>query len=83
MFEQEFTRVQDGTSVTLDPRHLEPYAEHVAAPRDHVDQPPPSRLGWFGTIVLVILGGALCILVLWFGVIFVNNRQQMSKKRFY
>ncbi|EJD75847.1 hypothetical protein LOAG_17099 [Loa loa] len=83
MFEQEFAHVQDGTAVTLDPRQREPYAQNVAAPRDHVDQPPASKLGWIGTTVLVILGGGLCVLVLWFGVIFVNHRQQMSKKRFY
>uniref|UniRef100_A0A1I8EHN6 Intracellular lectin protein 2 n=2 Tax=Wuchereria bancrofti TaxID=6293 RepID=A0A1I8EHN6_WUCBA len=83
MFEQEFAHVQHGTGVTVDPRQREPYAQNVAAPRDHIDQPPASKLGWFGTTVLVILGGALCVLVLWFGVIFVNHRQQMSRKRFY
>lgn len=83
MFEQEFVRVQDGTGITMDPRQREPYAQNVAAPRDHIDQPPASKLGWIGTTVLVILGGALCVLVLWFGVIFVNHRQQMSRKRFY
>lgn len=83
MFEQEFAHVQDGTDVTVDPRQREPYAQNVAAPRDHIDQPPASKLGWIGTTVLIILGGALCVLVLWFGVIFVNHRQRMSKKRFY
>ncbi|MCP9263996.1 Vesicular integral-membrane protein VIP36 [Dirofilaria immitis] len=83
MFEQEFAHVQDGVGVTVDPRQREPYAQNVAAPRDHIDQPRASKLGWFGTTILVILGGALCILVLWFGVIFVNHRQQMSRKRFY
>ncbi|VDK62941.1 unnamed protein product [Onchocerca ochengi] len=82
MFEQEFEHVQDGIT-TIDPRQREPYAQNVAAPRDHIDQPRASKLGWIGTTILVILGGALCILVLWFGVVFINHRQQMSRKRFY
>ncbi|VDN26770.1 unnamed protein product [Gongylonema pulchrum] len=81
MFEQEYVR--KGTGVTVDPRQREPAADHVAAPRDHVSQPRASKLTWLGTAVLIILGGALCIVVLWFGVIFVNHRQQMSRKRFY
>ncbi|VDM95277.1 unnamed protein product, partial [Thelazia callipaeda] len=83
MFEQDYVYAEAGDGVTADPRYREPYAQNVASPRDHVDQPKPSKLGWFGTVVLMILGITLCVLVLWFGVIFVNHRQQMTRKRFY
>ena len=29
-----------------DPSQWEPNAAHQAAPRDHVEQPRPSKLGW-------------------------------------
>jgi len=60
-----------------------PQASHYAAPRDHVSDPPPSRLGGMGTGLLVavaLIGVAVCLVV---GVIVMQKRQETSRKRFY
>ncbi|VDM74310.1 unnamed protein product [Strongylus vulgaris] len=81
MFEQEFAhvdRVGEG-----DRKDVVPRAEFHAAPRDHIDNPRPSKLGWFGTIVLVVVGIIVLVGVLGFGVIFFQKRSERQRKRFY
>ncbi|KHJ95059.1 Legume-like lectin family protein [Oesophagostomum dentatum] len=81
MFEQEFAHV-DRVGET-DRKDVVPRAEFKAAPRDHIDNPRPSKLGWFGTIVLVIVGIVVLVGVLGFGVIFFQKRSERQRKRFY
>ncbi|EPB76303.1 Legume-like lectin family protein [Ancylostoma ceylanicum] len=81
MFEQEFAHV-DRAGET-DRKDVVPNAAFKAAPRDHIDDPQPSKLGWFGTIVLVIVGIVVLVGALGFGVIFFQKRSERQRKRFY
>lgn len=62
---------------------VEPFASYVAPPRDHIDSPRPSKLGWFGTIVLLLLAIGVIVVVLGFGLVFLQKRQEVTRKRFY
>lgn len=55
----------------------------IAAPRDHIPDKKPSKLGWIGTIFLIIIGIVVIVGVLGFGFIFLQKRQERSRKRFY
>ncbi|PAV75076.1 hypothetical protein WR25_02017 [Diploscapter pachys] len=81
MFEQEFAHV-DRVGET-DRMKIVPHAEFTAAPRDHVDDPPPSKLGWFGTIILVVVGVVVIVGALGFGLVFFQKRNERQRKRFY
>ncbi|VDM42339.1 unnamed protein product [Toxocara canis] len=81
MFEQEFAHVEKEGEVNR--RNIEPAAEFAASPRDHVEDPRPSKLGWLGTTVLLIIGILVVVAVLGFGLIFLQKRQERSRKRFY
>jgi len=81
MFEQEYSRAERPFETS--PEKIEPFAEHFSAPRDHIEDKRPSKLGWIGTIVLVIVGIVIVIGVLGFGVFFFQQRQERSRKRFY
>uniref|UniRef100_A0A914V4I8 L-type lectin-like domain-containing protein n=1 Tax=Plectus sambesii TaxID=2011161 RepID=A0A914V4I8_9BILA len=81
LFEQEYARAEKEGEVE---HHLiEPMSEFSAAPRDHVTDPKPSKLGWFGTIVLVIVAIVVIAGALGFGLVFLQKRQEMGRKRFY
>ena len=80
MFEQEFTRVEREEEMR---GGFEPHADQVAAPRDHIDDRRPSRLGWFGTIILILVGAVAVIAALGFGLAFFQKRQERARKRFY
>lgn len=60
-----------------------PQAMFKAAPRDHVDDPAPSKLGWFGTIVLVIFAIAAVGGAVGFGIVFFQKGRERQRKRFY
>jgi hypothetical protein len=79
MFEQEYARVEKPFETV--PEKIEPYAEHIAAPRDHTEDKRPSKLGWFGTIMLILVGIAIVVGVLVFGAFFLHQRQERSRKR--
>ncbi|VDK42827.1 unnamed protein product [Anisakis simplex] len=81
MYEQEFARVEKEGDVNR--RNIEPAAEYAASPRDHIDAPRPSKLGWFGTIILLIIGIVVVVAVLGFGIVFLQKRQERTRKRFY
>jgi mannose-binding lectin 2 len=81
MYEQEYARAERFGEVNH--AQIEPSADNVAAPRDHVDAPRPSKLGWIGTTLLVIIGIVVIVLGLGFGVLFLQKRQERSRKRFY
>lgn len=81
VFEQEFARVdKEGDSNW---QNIEPAAKFAASPRDHVDAPRPSKLGWMGTLLLLIVAIAVIALVLGFGLVFLQKRNERSRKRFY
>lgn len=79
MFEQEFDR----GSINTDFDSIEPAAEFSVSPRDHIDTPRPSKLGWFGTILLLIIATIIIVSVLGFGIVFIQQRQERLRKRFY
>ncbi|KAL3092372.1 hypothetical protein niasHS_007581 [Heterodera schachtii] len=82
MFEQEFARVEKPfESANRD--SVEPFAENIAAPRDHVPDRRPSKLGWIGSIFLILIGLAVVVGVLGFGLFFFQKRQERARKRFY
>ncbi|MFH4980074.1 hypothetical protein AB6A40_006783 [Gnathostoma spinigerum] len=81
MFEQEYVRMEGPGDV--DRRSIEPRAQFYAAPRDHIDDPRPSKLGWFGTFILMIVAIAVIVVALGFGIIFIQKSQERSRKRFY
>lgn len=81
MFEQEFARVEKEGE--LNRQDIEPAADFAASPRDHVEDPRPSKLGWLGTTVLLIIGIVVVVAVLGFGLVFLQKRQERSRKRFY
>uniref|UniRef100_A0A1I7YI54 L-type lectin-like domain-containing protein n=2 Tax=Steinernema glaseri TaxID=37863 RepID=A0A1I7YI54_9BILA len=81
MFEQEFARVE--LQGDVDSKSIEPHAEYIASPRDHVDDPKPSKLGWMATTFLVIAGIAVIVVVVFFGFTWMQKRQERSRKRFY
>jgi lectin, mannose-binding 2 len=81
MFEQEYQRVEKEKEINR--QNIEPSADFIAAPRDHVDTPKPSKLGWIGTVLLVIIGIVVVVLVLGFGFAYMQNRSERSRKRFY
>lgn len=60
-----------------------PHAEFTASPRDHVEDPKPSKLGWFGTILLVIVGIVVVVGGVGFGIIFLQKKNERARKRFY
>jgi len=82
MFEQGYAHVEPPDESALG-AGFEPHADDIAAPRDHVPDKRPSRLGWFGTILLVIVGIAILVGVLGFGFAFFQKHQERSRKRFY
>ncbi|CEF60382.1 Legume-like lectin family and Concanavalin A-like lectin/glucanases superfamily domain and Concanavalin A-like lectin/glucanase, subgroup domain-containing protein [Strongyloides ratti] len=81
VFEQEFQRVEKEAEILTD--QIEPRAEIFTAPRDHVKDPKPSKLGWIGTIFLILIAVAFIGVVLIFGVNFWQARQLKQNKRFY
>lgn len=81
MYEQEYARAEKENEVNR--AHIEPSADFVAAPRDHIDAPKPSKLGWVGTTLLVIIGIVVVVLGLGYGVLYLQNRSERSRKRFY
>ncbi|KAF7629283.1 L-type lectin-like domain-containing protein [Meloidogyne graminicola] len=81
MFEQEYARVEKPFETNSD--KIEPFASNIAAPRDHIPDKKPSKLGWIGTIFLIIIGIVVIVGVLGFGFIFLQKRQERSRKRFY
>lgn len=81
MFEQEFSHVEREADV--DRQNIEPVADYSASPRDHVVDPKPSKLGWFSTILLVIVAIVVIGAALGFGYVFLQNRQERGRKRFY
>uniref|UniRef100_A0A914ZL46 L-type lectin-like domain-containing protein n=1 Tax=Parascaris univalens TaxID=6257 RepID=A0A914ZL46_PARUN len=81
MFEQEFAHVEKEGE--LNRQDIEPAADFAASPRDHVEDPRPSKLGWLGTTVLLIIGIVVVVAVLGFGLVFLQKRQERSRKRFY
>jgi len=81
MYEIEFTRTEKQGET--DRNVIMPEAQFYAAPRDHVSDPPPSRLGGMKTGLLVavaLIGVAVCLVV---GVMVLQKRQETSRKRFY
>ncbi|KAI1725627.1 legume-like lectin family domain-containing protein [Ditylenchus destructor] len=81
MFEQEYTRVERLDEINSDA--INPHADNIAAPRDHVDDRRPSNLGWIGTTLLIIIGIVVVVGFLGFGFVFLQKRQERSRKRFY
>lgn len=81
MFEQDFAHVDRADETNR--RNIVPRAQFQAAPRDHVDDPRPSKLGWFGTLLLIIVGCVVLVGGLGFGVIFFQKRSERQRKRFY
>lgn len=52
LFEEEYARAErEGDT---DRRSIDPEAQVYAAPRDHVSDPKPSKLGGFATFLLVM-----------------------------
>lgn len=81
MFEQEFARVEkEGEG---DRSAINPEADFIAAPRDHVHDPKPSKLGTFGTFFLIFIGIIVIAGLLIFGVAYFHQRNERSRKRFY
>ncbi len=83
MFEQEFVRVPTKAEDEVDWSKIDPSAAEFAAPRDHVASPKPSRLGWVGTILLVVVAIVVVVAVLGFGLVFLQKRSENNRKRFY
>uniref|UniRef100_A0A7E4UQN5 L-type lectin-like domain-containing protein n=1 Tax=Panagrellus redivivus TaxID=6233 RepID=A0A7E4UQN5_PANRE len=81
MFEQEYARVERQNEG--DRQGIEPEADFVAAPRDHVTDSRPSQLGWFGIIGLIVIAVVLIGGLLFFGVSYFQQRNERSRKRFY
>jgi len=81
MFEQEYDRVE--RALEGDGRGIVPEAEVFAAPRDHISDPKPSKLGTFGTIILVLVAVVVIAGLLIFGVAYFHQRNERSRKRFY
>jgi len=81
MYEIEFTRTEKQGETDRDT--IVPQAQFYSAPRDHIEDPPPSRLGGMKTGLLVavaLIGVAICLIV---GVVILQKRQETSRKRFY
>jgi len=81
MYEIEFTRTEKQGETDRD--SIVPQAQFYSAPRDHIEDPPPSRLGGMKTGLLVavaLIGVAICLIV---GVVILQKRQETSRKRFY
>ncbi|VDM54250.1 unnamed protein product [Angiostrongylus costaricensis] len=85
MFEQDFAHVDKADEVSISHMLslLNMISQFQAAPRDHVDDPRPSKLGWFGTLLLIIVGCVVLVGGLGFGVIFFQKRSERQRKRFY
>ena len=81
MFEQEFAHVDKEGDTNR--QNIEPAARFAAAPRDHVDTPRPSKLGWMGTLLLLIVAIVVIVAALGFGLVFLQKRQERTRKRFY
>ncbi len=81
MFEQEFAHVERAGEV--DRSQIVPQAEFAAAPRDHTVDPRPSKLGWFGTALLVVVAIVVIVGALGLGLVFLQKRSERSRKRFY
>lgn len=81
MFEQEFARVErEGEG---DRSQINPEADFIAAPRDHADDPKPSKLGTVGTFFLVFIGIIVIVGLVIFGAAYLHQRNERSRKRFY
>uniref|UniRef100_A0A914Y3U1 L-type lectin-like domain-containing protein n=1 Tax=Panagrolaimus superbus TaxID=310955 RepID=A0A914Y3U1_9BILA len=81
LFEQEYARVErEGEG---DRQQIEPQADFVATPRDHAEDPRPSKLGYIGLFVLVLVGIIVIVGLLFFGAAFIHHRNERSRKRFY
>ncbi|CAD6188954.1 unnamed protein product [Caenorhabditis auriculariae] len=81
MFEQEFAHVERVGEMNR--RDVVPHADFTASPRDHVVDPKPSSLGWFSTIVLIIVGVVVVVGGVIFGVVYIQKKNDRQKKRFY
>ncbi|GMT06902.1 hypothetical protein PENTCL1PPCAC_29076 [Pristionchus entomophagus] len=81
MFEQEFSRVERLDEINSD--RIVPHAEFQATPRDHSDDPKPSKLGFVGTVILVLIGVVVVVGVLGYGVLYFKNKNERQRKRFY
>lgn len=79
-YKQEYSRVKQYGEDEL---FLNPYAENVAAPRDHINSPKPSRLGWFGTVLLIVIAILVIVFVFLYGLNKFQKRQEFTRKRFY
>lgn len=80
-FEIEYSRAESLNE--LDPSRIQPKADFVA-PRDHVTNPPPSKMSSFGKYLLIFIGvlatgGGVAV----FGYLWWQDRQARSRKRFY
>ncbi|CAB3401088.1 unnamed protein product [Caenorhabditis bovis] len=80
-FEQEFAHVERVGEI--DRRNVVPHAEFTASPRDHSEDVRPSRLGWLGTTVLVVIGIIVVVGGIGFGVIYLQKKNERQRKRFY
>ncbi|CAI5455032.1 unnamed protein product [Caenorhabditis angaria] len=80
-FEQEFAHVERAGEA--DRRNVVPHAQFTTPPRDHSDDARPSKLGWFGTIALIIIGIVVVVGGLGFGVLYFQKKNERQRKRFY
>ncbi|VDL73678.1 unnamed protein product [Nippostrongylus brasiliensis] len=81
MFEQEYAHV-DRIGET-NRKDVVPQAQYKAAPRDHVADPQPSKLGWFGTILLIVVAIGVVVVAVGFGLAFFQKGRERQRKRFY
>ncbi|KAK5986166.1 L-type lectin [Trichostrongylus colubriformis] len=81
MFEQEFARVSRADETNR--KDIVPQAGFRAAPRDHVDDPQPSRLGWLGSFLLVVTGIIVVCIGVRYGIVYIRKGSERQRKRFY
>ncbi|KAK5980749.1 Intracellular LEctin, partial [Trichostrongylus colubriformis] len=81
MFEQEFARVNRADETNR--KDIVPQAGFRAAPRDHVDDPQPSRLGWLGSFLLVVIGIIVVCIGVRYGIVYIRKGSERQRKRFY
>lgn len=82
MYEQEYARVERPDELK-NRDNIDPFAKEVELVRDRIDDAKPSKLGWFGTIVFLVLGITAVIVVIVFSVIYFQKSQERARKRFY
>ena len=80
-FDIEYSRPEQ--PFAPDRSKLEPHSEQTAVPRDHIDDPRPSKMGWFSTLLLVLVAIVVIGGVLGFGFHFFQQRSLHQRKRFY